>query len=138
MLAKPKGHLYAAFMDCVEGVDRVTRHLLVDFLLQAGMGGPLLNALSSFSDKHSLSADLWAIEQGLSQNIGTPQENPLSCSWFIPLLSDLVCYIGPPKPGRNPSHRKRRGGRLFHVKILPMLGYSLGKVGVHLTWKHPE
>lgn len=54
VLKRPKSHLYAVFIDCVKAFDKASRHLIVDSLRQAGVGGYLLQVISSFFDHDTL------------------------------------------------------------------------------------
>ena len=89
-LACKGGHLYAVFIDCVKAFDRAPRRLLVDSFQRAGVCGPLLKVLSSFFADDTLSVDLGTgVNVHITQNVGTPQGNPLSCMSFSLLLADL-------------------------------------------------
>jgi len=93
ILSKPKGHLYAVFVDCVKAFDRAPRHLLVESFQRAGVGGALLNVIGSFFAEDTLLVEGSDEVLRVRQNVGTPQGDPLSCISFILLLADLVSFV---------------------------------------------
>lgn len=89
-LASPTGHLYAVFIDCRKAFDRAPRKLMLSGFEKAGVNGQALKVIESFFDQDSLTIPLG---QGncvdVTQNRGTPQGDPLSCTAFTLLLADL-------------------------------------------------